>query len=140
MNYLTYISTSVKLFSDSDLKEMLEQSLINNTQAGITGLLLYNKGTFFQVLEGEAEQIKATFEKIKADPCHHNIIKMKEGKLAKRNFSDWRMGFTTPTAYNLTNAAGFVNTAKGDFIYQYQAKHPAIDLLKSFVMANNFAY
>jgi bifunctional N-acetylglucosamine-1-phosphate-uridyltransferase/glucosamine-1-phosphate-acetyltransferase GlmU-like protein len=95
MNYIIYISTSVRLFDDSDLKDMLLQSRANNSEAGITGVLLYHRGTFFQVLEGEEEQINAMFEKIKADPRHHNIIKMKSGTMAERNFPDWSMGCTS---------------------------------------------
>ena len=140
MNYLIYISTSVKLFDDIDLKEMLEQSRITNKDRGITGVLLYNKGTFIQVLEGEEEQINATFEKIKADPRHHNIIRMKSGKITERNFTDWWMGFTTSFSSNLNKLPGFINPAKKDFLHQYNSNHPAVSLLKSFAQVNNFVF
>jgi len=139
MNYLIYISTSVKLFSDYDLEEMLEQSRASNSNAGITGVLLYNKGTFFQVLEGEEEQVNNTFEKIKADPRHHNIIKMKSGTIAERNFPDWSMGFKASSQY-LSHVPGYVDPAKKDFLYRYTSNHPAVNLLKSFATTNNFAF
>jgi hypothetical protein len=140
MNYLTYISTSVRLFSDYDLAEMLEQSRLNNTKAGITGVLLYNKGTFFQVLEGEEDQVNSTFEKIKADPRHHNIIKMKSGNITERNFSDWSMGFTTNLKHNISNLPGFIDPGKKNFLYRYNSTHPAVNLLKCFASINNFAF
>jgi hypothetical protein len=140
MNYLIYVSTSVKLFDDSDLKEMLEQSRINNSNAGITGVLLYNKGTFMQVLEGEEEQVNSTFEKIKADPRHRNIIRMKTGSITERNFSDWSMGFTIPASSNLKKLPGFIDPVSKNFLYQYNSSHPAVSLLKSFVQVNNFSF
>jgi len=140
MNYLIYVSTSLRLFSDYDLAEILEQSRTSNTNAGITGVLLYNKGTFFEVLEGEDEQVRSTFEKIKSDPCHHNIIKMKSGSIAERNFSDWSMGFTATTLYSMAKQPGFIDPAKKDFLYQYTSTHPAVNLLKCFALTNNFAF
>ncbi|MEO6523184.1 MAG: BLUF domain-containing protein [Mucilaginibacter sp.] len=139
MNYLIYISTSLRLLSDHDLEEMLEQSLIHNSNAGITGVLLYNRGTFFQVLEGEEEQVSATFEKIKDDPRHHNIIKMKSGPIAERNFTDWSMGFKASSKY-LSQRPGYVDPAKTDFLYRYNSNHPAVYLLKSFATTNNFVF
>jgi hypothetical protein len=140
MNYLIYISTSIKLFDDFDLEEMLEQSLINNTHAGITGVLLYNKGTFFQVIEGEEEQLNSTFRKIQSDPRHHNIIKMKSGTITERNFANWSMGFATSASYKSAHLPGFIDPAKKDFLYQYNSSHPAVSLLKSFASINNFAF
>lgn len=140
MNYLIYISTSTRFFEECDLAEMLEQSRQQNARAGITGVLLYNKGTFFQVLEGEEEQVDKTFEKIKADPRHHNIIKMKKGHITERNFSDWSMGFTISASRSLAHVPGFVDPSKQDFFYKYNSDHPAVNLLRSFAATNNFVY
>lgn len=141
MNYLIYVSTSAKFLNDAELKELLAQSRINNSKAGITGILLYNKGTFFQVLEGEEDHVQITFEKIKNDPRHKSIIIMKRGNLSRRNFPDWSMGFTTTAPNSFSNLPGFVDPAKKSFLYGYNnAGHPAINLLRSFALTNNFAY
>jgi hypothetical protein len=140
MNYLIYISTSVKLFSNADLTELLLQSRLNNSKAGITGMLLYSKGTFFQVLEGEEEALNIAFEKIKNDPRHKGIIKMKSGTLAERNFPEWSMGFTTTVPNSVSTLPGFVDPAKKEFLNGCNVNHPAVNLLKSFVRDNNFAY
>ena len=140
MNYLIYVSTSVKLFEDSDLKEMLQQSHLSNTKVGITGMLLYNKGTFFQVLEGEEEQVNSTFEKIKSDPRHRGIIKMKAGCIEQRNFEDWSMGFTPKTPQSLSGTPGYVNPSNRQFFNKFTSSHPAVSLLKSFTLDNNFSY
>jgi hypothetical protein len=140
MNYLIYISTSVKLFDDNDLKEMLLQSRRKNEAVGITGVLLYNKGTFFQVLEGEEEQVNTTYEMIKNDPRHKNIIKMKSGTITERNFPDWSMGFTTTRPSRFSHLPGFVDPLKQDFLQNYNTNHPAVNLLRSFTSANNFVF
>ncbi|EHQ28768.1 BLUF domain protein [Mucilaginibacter paludis DSM 18603] len=140
MNYLIYISTSIKLFTDADLKNLLTQSRLNNSKHGITGIILYNKGTFFQVLEGEEEQLTITFEKIKHDPRHKGIIIMKTGTVSRRNFPEWSMGFTTTVPDSFSTLPGFVDPAKMNFIYDYNMDHPAINLLRSFTLNNNFVY
>jgi hypothetical protein len=136
MNYLIYISTSVKLFSDQDLTELLEQCRVNNSKTGITGMLLYSKGTFFQVLEGEGEAVNVVFEKIRKDDRHKGIIKLKAGSLAHRNFPEWSMAFTTTIPNSLSTLPGFVDPAKEKFLYQYDNDHPAVNLLRSFAMDN----
>ncbi len=95
MNYLVYVSTSVEPLSNEDLTQLLLKSRINNSKAGITGMLLYNSGTFFQVLEGEEQELNSLFERVKHDSRHKGIIKLKSGNIPERHFPDWSMGFRT---------------------------------------------
>jgi len=140
MNYLIYISTSVTLFSNEDLAELLLLSRDNNGKDDITGMLLYNNGTFLQVLEGEEGKLNMAFEKIKKDPRHKGIIKMKSGTLAERNFPEWSMGFTITVPDSYSALPGFVNPANKRFLQGCNVHHPAVNLLRSFAMNNNFVY
>jgi hypothetical protein len=140
MNYMIYVSTSTVDFTETELATMLHQSRERNQNNGITGILLYNRGTFFQLLEGDAEQLKYTFNDIKVDPRHKNIIKLKAGTLLQRNFPEWCMGFTTLVPGSLRNAPGFVDPARKEFLHQCNSTRPELSLLKSFALANNFAF
>lgn len=93
MIYLIYISSAVKLFSDDDLIALLNKSRKNNSQLGITGILLYKDGTFLQVLEGEAAVVRKLYDIIQSDSEHQGATIIEEGELHERQFRDWSMGF-----------------------------------------------
>ncbi len=90
---LMYYSTARREQTDADLVEILDVSRRNNTAAGITGILLYGEGVFFQVLEGDEEKVKACFERIKADERHLSMLVASERTLPLRSFEAWAMGY-----------------------------------------------
>ncbi len=98
MYSITYVSNATHEFSQSELLMLLEQCRRNNLRTNLTGQLLYKNQEFMQVLEGEEEELKMTFEKIFLDKRHKNILILNEGTIEKREFEDWTMGF-----YNLDN-------------------------------------
>ena len=93
MYRLVYVSSAVNLFTDDQLKQLLEVSRRNNTAAGITGMLLYLEGNFIQVLEGEQQKVAETHKRIAKDPRHQGLITLLEGDHPEREFADWSMGF-----------------------------------------------
>ena len=95
---LVYLSTARSLFSDSDLMDLLKKSQANNQAAGITGLLLYSNGNFIQLLEGEAEIVRALYSRITQDPRHHNCIQLFDRATQARLFPEWSMGFRPSAA------------------------------------------
>lgn len=90
---IIYFSSAIRVFEEKVLKELLEQSRRNNQRDGITGMLLYDSGTFIQYIEGPCEPLLACWERIKADPRHRGIIKVAEEPIEARLFADWSMGF-----------------------------------------------
>jgi len=88
-----YVSTAVVAADSAMLEEILAVSVRNNTPVGITGMLLYAGGTFMQVLEGEAEAVDATHDRIERDPRHTGIIVLEHAPVTARSFSRWTMGF-----------------------------------------------
>lgn len=52
MYRLVYKSVECAPFSETDLKKLLMNSRLRNTEAGLTGMLIYDRGTFLQMLEG----------------------------------------------------------------------------------------
>jgi hypothetical protein len=117
---IVYTSTVTELFSSTELKELLEGSVQRNTRAGITGLLLYNDGTFMQTLEGEAPVVIALFAKISRDPRHHHVIPLIHEPIKQRDFSDSAMAFRDLNAPELRKLPGyseFFNTPLNGELY-----------------------
>ena len=98
MTRLIYTSTATCPFSQDDLLELLRVSATNNVRWGITGVLLYHDGQFFQVLEGEDRAVRDTYDHIARDPRHTraNVVLMEPGD--DRLFGSWSMGFLTTEA------------------------------------------
>lgn len=93
MYNLLYTSSSTVEANHEFLNQILQTARINNQQLGITGMLLYSEGSFVQLLEGEEEKVKETFNKISQDPRHYNIEVVIETNAANRYFPQWQMGF-----------------------------------------------
>lgn len=110
---IVYLSTATEPFSKTQLVELLEGSVRRNTEAGITGLLLYRDGAFMQVLEGEQAAVTALFKKISHDPRHHHVIRLVQETIQERNFPNSVMAFRdleSPELRNLPGYSEFLNT------------------------------
>lgn len=117
---IVYTSTATKSFGGSELKELLKGSVQRNTRAGITGLLLYNDGTFMQALEGEERVVVALFAKISRDPRHHHVIPLIHQPITERDFPNSAMAFRDLNSAELRSLPGyseFLNTPlNGDLL------------------------
>jgi len=91
--HLIYSSAATKHFEDEDLLAMLIHSRLKNEQHDITGILLYENGSFFQVLEGPPDAVDHLYTRISQDDRHTNTVIIIREPIAKRSFGDWTMGF-----------------------------------------------
>ena len=113
MFFLTYVSSAVKPFSQSELLDLLTKSRENNSKLGVTGMLLYKDGNFMQVLEGDENAVRVLITKIASDPRHRGLIILLQGPLEERQFPDWSMGFRDLTSAEVLAIPGyneFLNT------------------------------
>ena len=102
MYYLIYLSSAVKPMNYDELSALLKQCRNNNLRLGVTGMLLYQKGTFMQMLEGEKQVVIDLYDDIKKDERHTGFHIVLTGDIEERNFEDWSMGF-----YNMDKAGEF---------------------------------
>lgn len=110
---VVYTSTAAESFSRAELVELLKGSVQRNARAGITGLLLYQDGTFMHALEGEEAAVIALFAKISRDPRHHHVIPLIHEPIQRRNFPNSAMAFRDLNTTELRNLPGyseFLNT------------------------------
>ncbi|MBE7213005.1 MAG: BLUF domain-containing protein [Gluconacetobacter diazotrophicus] len=85
----------------------------NNARDRITGGLLFSGERFAQVLEGPMEKVTAAFERIQCDERHGDVVVLRSGPIAERNFASWAMGFANSDAAMLPAHAA---TADGDAV------------------------
>ncbi len=76
-----------------EIDDILRASHVNNTRAGVTGALIFDRGDFGQVLEGSAEAVRDTFRRIRLDVRHFRVTVVEMCGVAERAFEGWSMGF-----------------------------------------------
>lgn len=79
--------------SQADLRALLAQSVCHNQSAGLTGLLLYARSGYMQLLEGESAALESLFARIRQDPRHSRVTTLLHGPVAQRSFPQWAMAF-----------------------------------------------
>ena len=107
MIQLIYVSTASRRINKDDLQTILLTSMKHNSEKNITGLLLYDQGTFCQALEGERQDVHALFSNILEDDRHTNIIKIYDDEIKTRDFSSWSMNCINLDHYNKKKINGY---------------------------------
>lgn len=90
---LIYTSLATRNMSEADLTSLLVQSRDKNLRLNITGLLVYGKREFVQLLEGKKEAIFDLYNTIVKDDRHQQVELLWHGDIKKRSFLDWSMAF-----------------------------------------------
>lgn len=93
LHRLIYISSASGDFGQAELELILSCSRANNAKHGVTGLLLFHDGCFFQVLEGDKESVQRTFAAISPDNRHTGVIILESRPIVERGFPHWTMGY-----------------------------------------------
>lgn len=106
LTHVIYTSVAARPFSTPELLDLLDRARRHNEQAGLTGMLLYAEGNFFQVLEGEAQVIEALYGRIQRDPRHAHMTRIIHEPIPERAFADWTMGFCSVSMADLADMAG----------------------------------
>ena len=93
MRRVTYISAATRLLSPEDIRDILAVSRRNNQRDGISGMLAYHDGSFFQVIEGPEDAINALLDRIERDPRHGSVLPLLSAEVESRAFPEWRMAY-----------------------------------------------
>ena len=78
---------------EPEVGRILVSSRKNNPKRGIVGALHYADGFFFQVLEGEPEQLDELFPIIEADPRHSDVKVLGRESISRSRFNGWSMKY-----------------------------------------------
>ena len=89
---LVYCSRATAGVDDDAVTRILESAKRFNPAHGITGLLVFGSGIFFQWIEGPRENVARLMTMIHADPRHESIVLLSEfEEVRERLFPDWDM-------------------------------------------------
>jgi hypothetical protein len=101
-----YTSAENHDFTPAEVQAVLKVSRENNERLGVTGMLLYEAGSFFQVLEGEKDVVEKLFEAISRDKRHDKVLKLIVEPIESRSFSEWTMGYAGVSREELSSVNG----------------------------------
>ena len=75
------------------LQDILKTARRRNILHGVSGVLLYNQNSFFQILEGNKKEVEEIFSSIFCD-IRHTDIRVSERKFVEsRIFHSWSMAY-----------------------------------------------
>lgn len=97
---LIYRSCAAVAFGATELGQLLEHARIRNRSLSITGMLVYDKGQFFQWLEGPAMAVNKLWRAIQNDPRHRDVRLLGQHSIPVRLFGDWEMRLAYEDAYS----------------------------------------
>ncbi len=105
--HLIYSSAATDInLSEDELNIILEKSRKNNESNDVSGVLLYEGGTFFQVLEGDRSIVDNVYKAIINDSRHTNVTKIIEETIKESTFGEWTMGYPTISKKDLDAIPG----------------------------------
>jgi hypothetical protein len=93
LSQVTYVSGATVPFSADDLAELVHRSREQNEAKSITGILLYNSGSFLHVIEGPPEAVDELFQSIRQDPRHSRILVLHRSSPREREFPGHSLDF-----------------------------------------------
>lgn len=100
----------------------------------ITGMLLYDKATYMQVLEGSEDDVHDIYKSILKDPRNSGNVTLIEEEISQRNFPNWSMGFKNLESCSPEDLPGFQDVFNGKLDKEIVTKNPskALRLLLKF--------
>ena len=89
---VVYCSRAGDGIDDAAVNSIIATARRCNPAQGITGLLVYGSGIFFQWLEGPRDNVTQLMANIKADPRHQDVVSLSTTEeVRERMFPDWDM-------------------------------------------------
>ena len=101
-----YTSVANEKYDHDEMVYLLDIIRTNNKKLNVTGMLLYDEGSFFQVLEGDKAVVNSLFDIIEKDPRHSKVSKVIEEPIVSRSFSEWTLGYSNVSANELKKIKG----------------------------------
>ena len=91
-----YCSRASAGVDDAEVAKIIDTSRRSNPANGITGLLVFGSGIFFQWLEGPRDNVMALMARITADKRHEQVVTLASGdEVRERVFPNWDMELVT---------------------------------------------
>ena len=87
-----YCSRAAEGVDDAEVGRIVESAQRRNLARGITGVLVFGSGVFFQWIEGPAAQIQKLIASLHGDPRHYDIVSLDQSEEKReRLYPNWQM-------------------------------------------------
>lgn len=117
-----------------EVNRILETAQANNAKTDVTGALLFNDGSFAQILEGPGDAVEDLFDRIQIDERHRDVTVLETDWVEERMFPNWSMGFAGQDAAAAIRYAGIAD--RSSFDLQALSASDLIRLLGEIAMRN----
>lgn len=91
VSVLAYRSRAVTPPTRIELDQILRSAQARNRTAGLTGLLIYDQGCFYQWLEGPRLALMQVWDSIRRDSRHSDFKILRQQSMPERFFKGWDM-------------------------------------------------
>jgi len=90
--HVVYCSRAADSVDDAEVGRIVASAQRHNPARGITGMLVFGSGVFFQWIEGPRAEIQRLMAILRGDPRHHDIVSLNETEeVRERLYPDWDM-------------------------------------------------
>jgi hypothetical protein len=90
--HFVYCSRAADGVDDAEVDRIVELAQRNNLARGITGVLVFGSGIFFQWIEGPSAEIQRLISSLHSDPRHHDIVSLSQSEEEReRLYPNWTM-------------------------------------------------
>ena len=129
---ISYVSTASQNLQKQDIDEILRNAEDYNNKEGITGLLLYSEGNFFQIIEGNKNKVRILYDNIQKDDRHKDIIRLFEKPIENESFDGYKSDFISENArYDMSRLKDYQHYIE---ILDKPTKKAVSNILKAFLL------
>ena len=131
--YVSRISADIRANIIHEFRSILTVSQEYNVAHAITGFLVFDSNIFFQILEGDRNELWDLFVTIQRDIRHVNVRLIDFSARDQRQFADWSMGgcLRTTITDNIFLRYGFLGPIEASAVKPGQLVALAHDLMVS---------
>lgn len=129
---LFFISAATQFKTARELNEILRTARMNNRAQGVTSLLIYNDGSFAQLMEGPKQAVLEAYDRIKSDNRHSGASIIFQEETEERITEGWDMALIPASKVASDDDYDFMTPAMFQASPQYEAamKH---SMLRAFL-------
>jgi len=103
---VVYCSCATRGVDDAAVQRIIATARRWNPEHGVTGMLVFGSGIFFQWLEGPRDNVTALMSRLRTDRRHDSIVLLSEvEEVRERLFPDWDMELVTAMCCGMPGTA-----------------------------------
>lgn len=92
LDTFVYCSRAADSVDDVEVDRIIEWSQGRNVERGITGVLVFGSGVFFQWIEGPPAEVEKLIASLQSDPRHFDIVPLdRSAEKRERLYPNWEM-------------------------------------------------